>query len=283
MNLKNKTFQQTLNDIISVSGIGLFSGEKVKIKLIPQKEDFGIAFKRIDKDENIKIKADLNFVVDSNRRTTIGVDNITVQMVEHILSALKAYQIDNVLIEVEGSEIPVIDGSSKFFAEKIEEVGIKLQKKEKKIFNLKKPIYFSKGSAHLIALPCEEFKISYTFHHPSSKLLSSQYYSYKVSSQTYKKEIAPSRTFSIYEEIKTLLDNNLIRGGDLNNAVLIKNDKVLNPGGTRFDEEMVRHKILDIIGDLTLIGKDFNAHIIGIKAGHAYNIEFAKLIEQNLI
>jgi UDP-3-O-[3-hydroxymyristoyl] N-acetylglucosamine deacetylase len=269
-------------DKVSFSGIGLFSGEKVKITLIPQNEDFGIVFKRVDIKNSKKIFAKINFVKDAFKRVTIGFDNQSVQMVEHILSAIKAYKIDNLLIEVEGCEIPVIDGCSKFFCEKIEEIGLKKQNKEKKIYNLKQAVYFSKNDAHIVALPSNELKISYTQYYLNSKLFSSQFFSYVLNEKTYKEQISPARTFSIYEEIKPLLDKKIIKGGALDIAVVIKDDKILNDK-LRFKEEMVRHKILDMLGDISLIGKDFNAHIICIKAGHFYNIEFAKLIEKNLI
>jgi UDP-3-O-[3-hydroxymyristoyl] N-acetylglucosamine deacetylase len=282
MSLNKKNYQKTLMDKVSFSGIGLFSGEKVKITLIPQNEDFGIVFKRVDIKNSKKIFAKINFVKDAFKRVTIGFDNQSVQMVEHILSAIKAYKIDNLLIEVEGCEIPVIDGCSKFFCEKIEEIGLKKQNKEKKIYNLKQAVYFSKNDAHIVALPSNELKISYTQYYLNSKLFSSQFFSYVLNEKTYKEQISPARTFSIYEEIKPLLDKKIIKGGALDIAVVIKDDKILNDK-LRFKEEMVRHKILDMLGDISLIGKDFNAHIICIKAGHFYNIEFAKLIEKNLI
>ena len=134
----------------------------------------------------------------------------------------------------------------------------------------------------MVAIPADEFKISYTLHYPNSTYLYAQYVSFTINSENFCKEIAPSRTFSIYEEIEPLLEKGLIKGGGLDNAVIIKDDKILNPEGIRYSNEMARHKVLDLIGDLSLIGKRFNAHIIAIRSGHFANISFAKILEKNL-
>jgi len=273
--LVEESFQNTIKNDIAVSGIGLFTGEKVKVTIHPAKADHGIVFKRIDLIDKPLLKANLNLVKEADWRTLVGFGKNSVQTVEHILSAFAAYNIDNALIEINGPEIPVIDGSSKPFVDLIEDNIQKLDQKAK-IYTLKEPVYFSEDYIHLIALPSDEYKISFTLHHPSSDFLKSQYFSYKVNKDTYKKEIAPSRTYSIYEEIKPLLDNNLIKGGSLKNAVVIKENKVMNEEGMRFANEMVRHKILDLIGDLSLIGNRFLAHIIAIRSGHLTNIKFAK-------
>ena len=274
--LFQETFQNTIQNDITVSGIGLFTGEKVKITIHPAKADHGIVFKRVDLLDKPILKADLNLVREANRRTLIGEGKSSVQTVEHILSAFAAYNIDNALIEIDGSEVPVFDGSSKTFADLIEEAKVQKLDQKAKVLSLKEPVYFSENDIHLIALPSDEYKISFTLHHPSSEFLRSQYFSYIVDEKTYKTEIAPSRTFSIYEEIKPLLDNNLIKGGSLKNAVVIKDNKVMNEDGVRYDNEMVRHKILDLMGDLSLIGNRFLAHIIAIRSGHLSNIKFAK-------
>jgi len=274
--LFEETCQNTIENDISISGIGLFTGEKVKIKIYPAKANHGIVFKRVDLSDKPILKADLNLVKETNRRTFVGEGKSAVQTVEHILSAFAAYNIDNALIEIDGSEVPVFDGSSKVFADLIEEAKIQKLEEKAKILSLKEPVYFSENYIHLIALPSDTYKISFTLHHPSSEFLKSQYFSYTIDKKTYKTEIAPSRTYSVYEEIKPLLDNNLIKGGSLKNAVVIKDNKVMNEDGVRYDNEMVRHKILDLMGDLSLIGNRFLAHIIAIRSGHLSNIKFAK-------
>jgi UDP-3-O-[3-hydroxymyristoyl] N-acetylglucosamine deacetylase len=212
----------------------------------------------------------------------LGNDTFAIQTVEHLLSAISAFDIDNILIQVEGNEILVGDGSSKIFAEMLEKAQIAEQNENRKEYILEKPVYFSENQTHIVALPCDEYKISYTLHHPTNLFLKSQYLSYVVDSESYKTEIAPSRTFSVYEEIKPLLDKNLIKGGDLDNAVVIKDNKIVNPEGVRFSNEMVRHKILDLMGDLCLMSKSFKAHIIAICTSHRYNVSFAKKFEKYL-
>lgn len=269
-------FQNTLKNDISISGIGLFTAQKVKITIRPAPVDHGIVFKRIDLEDTPILKANLNLVKDTDRRTLIGLKKASIQTIEHILSALAAYNIDNALIEIDGGEVPIFDGSSKTFVDLIERAQIEKQNKLAKVFSLSQAVYLSENNIHLIALPSDRYKISFTLHHPNSDFLKSQYFSYVIDEKTYKNEIAPSRTYSIYEEIKPLLDNNLIKGGSLDNAVVIKDNKVMNKDGIRFANEMVRHKILDLMGDLSLIGKRFKMHIIAIKSGHLTNIKFAK-------
>ncbi len=274
--------QKTIKREVTATGVGLFTGEKVKITLSPAKENTGIVFQRKDIENRPVIKADLNFVKNTFRRTVLGNDNFAIQTVEHLLSAVSAYKIDNILIQIEGNEVLVGDGSSKIFTELLEKAGEQEQNENKKEYILENPVYFSDKKTHIVALPADEYKISYTLHHPTNLFLKSQYFSYVVSKDTYKHEIAPSRTFSIYEEIKPLLDKNLIKGGGLDNAVVIKDNKVINPEGIRFSNEMVRHKILDLMGDLCLMCKSFKAHIIAICTSHTYNVSFAKKLEKYL-
>lgn len=273
----SECFQNTIKGAISISGIGLFTGEKVKLTIHPAAVDSGIVFKRIDLLDTPILKADLSIVKERDWQTLVGFGKKSVQTVEHLMSALAAFNIDNALIEIDGKEIPIYDGSSKVFANFLENNILK-QKKKAEIFKVEKPVYFSENNIHLVALPSDEYKISFTLHYPNSDFLKSQYFSYVVDEKTYLKEIAPSRTFSIYEEIKPLLDN-LIKGGSLDNAVLIKDNKVINDGGVRFANEMVRHKILDLMGDLKLLSKRFLAHIIAIRSGHLTNIKFAKKLD----
>lgn len=269
-------FQNTIKTKTSIAGIGLFTGLKVKMNLLPAKEDHGIIFKRIDLEGEPILPAKLQFVEETDRTTFVGIGNKRIQTVEHILSTLAAYKIDNLLIEVDGPEIPIFDGSSKKFAELIEEIGIEKQNKAAKILSLTEPVSFTHNYINLVALPSDEYKITFVLHHPDNKFLGTQYFTYIVDEKTYKTEISPSRTYSIYEEIKPLLDNNLIKGGTLDNAVVIQDNKVVNSEGMRFSNEMVRHKILDLIGDLSLIGNRICAHIISIRSGHFTNIKFAK-------
>ena len=279
---KKSYFQNTIKKAISISGIGLFTGKKVKMTIFPALEDHGIVFKRLDLADKPVLQAKLEFVKETNNRTFVGFGKKSVQTVEHLLSSLAAFNIDNVIVEIDGSEIPIADGSSKIFADLIESAGIEKQTKLAKIYTLNESVSFVENQTHLIALPSDEYRISFALHHPNSELLKAQYYSYVVEKNSYVKDIAPSRTYSIYEEIKPLLDKNLIKGGNLDNAVVIKDNRIINSEGIRFPDEMVRHKILDMIGDLSLLGKRFLAHIIAVRSGHLTNIKFAKKLLPHL-
>lgn len=279
---KNSYKQRTIQQEVGMEGISLFTGKVVSMKLKPLGENKGMVFRRKDLSGEPEIIANLSSVKRTPRCTILGNNRFDILTVEHLLSALYAFDIDNVLIELDGEEIPACDGSSNIFVGLIEKAQIKEQRAEKKIGKIKKPIFWVKDQIHIIALPSENYKISYLLNYPSSEILKAQYYTFVVDALSYKKEIAPARTFSLYEEIEPLLKKGLIKGGGLNNAVIIKKDKILNPDGIRFVDEMARHKILDLIGDLSLIGKKLFGHIIAIRSGHFSNISFAKKIEQEL-
>lgn len=268
--------QQTLNESSSFSGIGIHTGKVVNLRFCPAKEGTGVVFKRTDLPGQPIIPAALEYVQDTSRSTTIGIKDVRVHTVEHVLAAIRACQIDNVCIEVSNIEPPVGNGSSDVFVDMIEKVGIKSQLATTRIFQVKSPIYWSEGDIHLIALPCEGYQMSYTLSYPHSHFLHGQFHSLFINPHTFKNEIAPCRTFSLYKEIEALIDRGLIKGGSLDNAVVIMDDAILSKGGLFFPNEMARHKILDLIGDLSLIGFDFHAHIIAIRSGHGSNVAFAK-------
>lgn len=268
--------QTTLQSSVSLSGHGLFTGQPVTLTLHPRECGHGIVFQRVDLPNRPLIPAHLDRVQSTPRCTILGAEGTSIQTVEHLLAALKGCQIDNLLIEISGAEVPIFDGSSRVFVEAIESVGILSQESEKQVLQLKTPVFWSSGDVHLVALPSSEYRISYTMHHPHSTFLRAQYASFLIDSETFKKEIAPCRTFSLYEEIAPLIEKGVIKGGGLENAVIIKEDKVVNPEGVRFSDEMVRHKILDLVGDLSLMGVSFTAHVIAIRSGHASNNAFAK-------
>lgn len=267
--------QRTLLRSVSAAGIGLFSGEKVCVRLCPSAENSGIVFQRTDLAQRPLLPARSEYVQGTPRCTIIGKGDHYVQTVEHLLAALRAYDIDNVLIEISGCEVPIFDGSSMHFVHMIEEGGICELESEKEVFSIKTPVFWSQGDIHLIALPSDEYRISYTLHYPHSETIGTQFYTFSLSPERFKNEIASSRTFSIYEEIAPMIKKGLVKGGSLDNAVIIKGDEVVNPGGLRFPEEMARHKVLDLIGDLALV-PPFLAHVIAVRSGHASNNAFAK-------
>jgi UDP-3-O-[3-hydroxymyristoyl] N-acetylglucosamine deacetylase len=276
--LSENQMQKTLKSKVFTSGIGLFTGEKVSIRIHPAPADSGIVFQRIDLPNQPLIPARVENVIDTHFCTRLMAGNASVMTVEHLLSALSASGIDNALIEVEGPEIPVGDGSAQMFIDLIDSVGVVELDVPKRYFTIHQPLCWSDKEIHLIALPSSEMRISYTLHFPRSRAFRTQYFSFLVCPELYREEIAPCRTFSFYEEISFMIEKGLIKGGGLENALVIKDDQVFNPGGARFEDEMVRHKILDLIGDLSLIGVNLKAHIIAIRSGHRSNVAFAKTI-----
>lgn len=277
---KHALKQTTLESAISISGIGLFTGEKVSVNLCPAPVNTGIIFQRIDLPGKPEIPARLSFVREAPRCTRLGSEKGSVMMVEHLLSALFSLGIDNVRIEVEGSEIPAGDGSAQHFVDLIERAHTKVLEAPRSYISIAAPLFWSEGDVHLIALPSSEFRLSYTLHYPQSPILRSQYFSFSMDPEQFKKEIAPCRTFSLYEEILPFIEKGWIKGGGLENALVIKGDQILNPEGARFPDEMVRHKVLDLIGDLALIGTPILAHVIAVRSGHASNVAFAKILSK---
>lgn len=268
--------QRTLRSKVSFSGIGIHTGQEVSMSFSPAKEGSGILFKRVDLPGQPIIPATIEYVCENSRNTTLGIKDIKIYTVEHVLAAIRAYDIDNLCIEINGIEPPVGNGSSDVFVKMIEEVGIQEQEAVIPVVKLQKPIYWSEGEIHLVALPYDGYRISYTLNYPETKALRSQYFSLLINSDSFKREIAPCRTFSLYEEVSLLIDRGLIKGASLDNAVVIKDNAIFSKEGLFFPDEMVRHKILDMIGDLSLVGFDFHAHIISIRSGHASNFAFAK-------
>ena len=273
--------QKTLKRDITISGIGLFTGERSQMRLLPAEPGSGIVFQRVDLPGKPIIPARLAFVKEAVRTTRLANEAASLNMVEHLLSALFASEVDNVFIEVSGPETPSCDGSAKPFVDLIDEVGTVLQNEPRQFLTISQPVFFSLEETQLIALPSEEFRISYTLHYPGSTLPGSQFYTFSLHRERYKTEIAPARTFSLYEEIAPFIEKGYIKGGGLENALVIKDGQILNPEGARFRDEMVRHKILDLIGDLSLVGRPIKAHIIAIRSGHASNVAFARELEKN--
>ncbi|MBA3815057.1 MAG: UDP-3-O-acyl-N-acetylglucosamine deacetylase [Parachlamydiaceae bacterium] len=263
---------------MSFSGIGLHTGEEVSMKFLPAKEGSGINFKRIDLPGQPIIPATIEYVCANARNTTLGIADVRIHTVEHVLAAVRAFNIDNLCIEIHGIEPPVGNGSSDVFVSMIEESGLVEQKGVVPIVKLSNPVYWSEGDIHLVAIPYNGYRISYTLNYPATQLLKSQYFSIDIDTESFKREISPCRTFSLYEEVSALMDRGLIKGASLDNAVVIKDDAILSKGGLFFPDEMVRHKILDMVGDLSLVGFEFHAHIIAIRAGHASNVALAKQI-----
>jgi UDP-3-O-[3-hydroxymyristoyl] N-acetylglucosamine deacetylase len=272
----DSSLQKTLQRPVEFAGVGLFTGMPSRIRLVPAPKNSGIVFRRIDLPGNPEIPASIDYVAETPRCTCLASGVASLRMVEHLLSALSGLGIDNLRVEVEGEEIPAGDGSALEYVRLIDTAGIETLAAPKKVIQIERPIYWSQGEIHLVALPSPEFRISYTLHYPQSPLIGSQFYSYKGQ---YREELARCRTFSLYEEIAPFIEKGLIKGGGLDNALVIDRDRILNPEGAHYADEMVRHKVLDLVGDLALLGASIQGHIISIRSGHAANVAFAKLVE----
>ena len=268
--------QKTIASPQEFSGIGLHTGQEVHMRLCPAKEGSGIFFKRTDLKESPVVPATIEYVFDTSRSTNIALGDVKIYTVEHVLAAVKAFDIDNLCIELSGIEPPAGNGSSDIFVDMIERAGVIEQTATSPLVFLKTPVAFCEKDVQIVAIPSDEYRISYTLHYPQSKALGTQFHSLLVNAENFKKEIASCRTFALYEELSFLIDKGLIKGASLDNSVCIKDDAVISKGGVFFPNEMVRHKILDLIGDLSLIGMSFSCHIIAIRSGHATNYKFAK-------
>lgn len=272
------TPQRTLKQKVTYEGIGIHTGHNVKMTFVPAEKGTGILFKRLDLPNHPEVPARAEYVVDTSRSTTIGLAGVLIHTVEHVLAALYAYGIDNLIVELNAPEPPVGNGSSDVFVEMIEKVGIKDFSAMQSELVVERPIYYSSNESgkYLVALPYDSYKMSYTLHYPKVPTIGTQYHSLDIHAESFKEELSSCRTFALYSELKMLMDAGLIRGGSLENAVVIHDDAIFSSGGLKFPNEMARHKILDMIGDLSLIGFRIRAHIISICSGHETNVAFAK-------
>lgn len=274
--------QKTIRKSEQFDGIGIHTGEEVSLRFVPAKSGQGVFFRRVDLPGHPEIPAAIEYVVDTSRGTTLGIGNVKIHTVEHVLAALRAYDIDNVCIELSGIEPPAGNGSSDVFVSMIEQAGVDELEAVQPIAYLDTPVWFSQNDIHLVALPSEIYRLSYTLHYPKAEAIGTQYYSFVLSDQRFKEEIAPCRTFSLYQELKYLMEKGLIRGGSLENAVVVNDGAIISRNGLFFPDEAVRHKLLDLIGDLSLVRIPFCAHVIALQSGHASNCAFAKKLYQCL-
>jgi len=272
--------QQTLNRSVSFSGIGLHSGNRVNMTILPAPANSGVRFRRVDLDGQPEIEARVENVSETNRSTTLAKGNVKVHTVEHVLAALAGYGIDNAIIELDANEPPIADGSSREFCKIIQAVGILQYPEKKEFFTPTEPIEIRLGETVMTLFPDEHFKITCTSADKQGRF--TQFYSTEVNPQTWETELAHARTFCFYEEIEFLYKNGLIKGGSLENAVVIRDDAVLTTEPLRYREEFVRHKMLDIVGDLSLLGKSIRGHIIAVRPGHAGNAELVKKIVEQI-
>jgi UDP-3-O-[3-hydroxymyristoyl] N-acetylglucosamine deacetylase/3-hydroxyacyl-[acyl-carrier-protein] dehydratase len=277
MLLRMAELQKTLGKTVAMKGMALHTGHAVTLTLRPGAEDSGFIFKRMDLKDEPVIHAHVDHVKHVERATTIAEGNVKVHTVEHVLSALRGMDVDNAIIEMDAMEPPIGDGSARPFVEMIQKVGVVEQSAPREYFELKRPLFVrGKDGGTIVALPAKEFEINCT--NVTHTKWHTQFCRYNYGAQTYAKEIGDARTFVFYEEVRGLMSKGLIKGGSLENAVVIRDGNVLSKEPLRYDNEFARHKVLDIIGDLALFPKRLKAQIIAIRTGHALNVELAKAL-----
>ncbi len=272
--------QRTILRESSVSGKSLHTGEEVTLTLKPGPEDSGIVFRRTDLYGKPELRADISLVTELVRSTTLSAGHAKVHTVEHILSALSGCAVDNVIIEMGASEPPILDGSAKYFVNLIQKAEPIEQTKERKVFSLKEPISITEGNRSIIALPSDNLKITCTS--SDDRGIHTQHLTLDIDPDVYCAQIAAARTFTIYEDIEELLKLGKIQGGSLDSAIVIKGDKILSKEPLRFKDEFVRHKILDILGDISLLGCALKAHIVAVRPGHALNARLTSALAERM-
>jgi UDP-3-O-[3-hydroxymyristoyl] N-acetylglucosamine deacetylase/3-hydroxyacyl-[acyl-carrier-protein] dehydratase len=272
--------QQTLRQSVSFSGIGLHSGNRVTMALLPAAPNSGVRFRRTDLDGKPEIEARVENVSQTNRSTTIAKGNAKIQTVEHILAALAGAGVDNAVIEVDANEPPIGDGSSREYVKMIEHAGVAPQAEPREPYRVAEPLQLQTEDTLMSIFPHDRLKISCTSSDKAGRF--SQFYTIEITPETWKREIAHARTFCFFEEIEYLIKNGLIKGGSLENAVVIRDDAVLTTEPLRYPEEFVRHKILDILGDLSLLGRPLCGHVVAVRPSHTANCELARMIQAQM-
>ena len=275
-------YQKTIKNEISEVGVGLHSGEKVKLTLKPGSEGQGIIFKKTNQKKTSQVKVDPTIVLDTRLCSTIGNADFQIATVEHLMSALCASGIDNIIIEVAGSEIPIMDGSAITFIHLIKAAGIIDQLAPKEFIRIKKTIEFREDDKFAIFEPHQGFIIDFTidFPHPVFKTENS-HASIDFFHDSYVQDISRARTFGFMQEVEALRSNGLARGGSLDNAIVVDDYKIINKDGLRYKDEFVRHKILDAMGDLFMLGKPLLGKFTAFKSGHDLNNKLIRKLAQN--
>lgn len=301
--------QRTLKEAVKLTGIGLHTGEKVNLEICPAPDNHGYKFQRIDVEGQPLIKADADLVVGTDRGTTLEQNGVRVYTTEHVLAALYGMQVDNALIKIDGPEIPIMDGSSWMFVEAIEKAGFEEQESDRDYFELSENIPWedTEKGIEFLAVPDSNYRITVMVDY-NSPVLGTQHASmYHVGE--FKENISRCRTFVFMRELEFLAKNNLIKGGDLDNAIVLVDREdvtqeeldrlakllgkeelkiqyegigVLNSSKLKYENEPARHKLLDIVGDLALVGRPIKAHILGARPGHSGNVRFAKVLKEQI-
>jgi UDP-3-O-[3-hydroxymyristoyl] N-acetylglucosamine deacetylase / 3-hydroxyacyl-[acyl-carrier-protein] dehydratase len=268
--------QQTLHRPASYSGIGLHSGNRVTMTFLPAPANTGIRFRRVDLDGKPEIEARVENVAETNRSTTLAKGNTRIHTVEHVLAAFAGVGVDNAIVELDANEPPIADGSSREFCKMIQNAGVVPLTERRQPYKVTAPIELQMGETEMTLFPGEGFKVSCTSSDKHGRF--TQFFSLEITPKTWESELSHARTFCFFEEIEYLIKNGLIRGGSLENAVVIRDDAVLTTEPLRYPEEFVRHKILDIVGDFSLLGRPLQGHLIAVKPSHGANCEMVRQI-----
>lgn len=268
-------YQKTIKKDVSVSGLGLHTGSQTKLTFQPAPANFGIRFSRVDLPGRPVVHAQVEHVKETTRGTTLEEGGVVIHTVEHVLAALAGLGVDNCLIELNGTELPILDGSSRQFTDALLSVGTENLKAKRNFFAPEAPVFYQHNGTSMVILPSDKLRISCTIQFPNQRL-ESQHLTLDLEDGVFERELSHARTFCFYEEVKPLMEAGLIKGGSLECAIVIKDDEILSKEALRFPDEFVRHKILDILGDITLLGQPVQGHIIAVRPGHAANVALTK-------
>ncbi len=272
--------QQTISHPATFSGIGLHSGNRVNMTFLPAAPGTGIRFRRVDLEGKPEIEARVENVIETNRSTTLGRGNTKIHTVEHVLATFAGFGIDNAIVELDANEPPIADGSAREYCKMIDSAGLVAQPEKREPYTVSEPIELQMGETEMVIFPNDVFKLTCTSSDKHGRF--TQMFSLEISPKTWERDLAHARTFCFYEEIEYLIKNGLIRGGSLENAVVVRDDAVLTTEPLRYPNEFVRHKMLDILGDLSLIGRPLCGHLIAVKPSHSANCELARLISAQM-
>lgn len=272
--------QNTLSQKVSVSGTGVHSGKKINLTIKPAPENHGIKFRRVDLPGTHDIPAIFKMVVDTSLATVLGINGTIISTIEHLMASFAGLGIDNALVEVDDYEIPIMDGSAWIFTQLIENAGIKKQTAPRHFMIVKEPIKVTDNDKSVVIYPEPMFKITckIDFSHP---LIGKQEIIFDRAKNSFGKEISQARTFGFVQDLELLKKFSLAKGGSLDNAIVIDKDRILNKEGLRYPDEFVRHKLLDSLGDFSLLGMPIQGHIVTYKSGHALNHLFIKTLLEN--
>jgi len=266
--------QRTIDKEARCSGVGVHSGKQVNLTVKPAPINHGIKFMRVDLPNHPYVSARFNKVVDTSLATVIGEDGFIISTIEHLMSALAGLGIDNAMVEVDNYELPIMDGSALPYVNMLKSAGIQTQSAPRHFFVVQEPVELEEKGKFVGIYPAPYFRITCTIEYSHCPLIRTQTQDQIVTPGVFEKQIAPARTFGFLQEVETMKKFGLGQGGSLDNAVVIDQDKVLNPDGLRFKDEFVRHKMLDCVGDFSLIGLPIMGHVVARCSGHAFNHAF---------